>query len=437
MSSIAGFLANKLSKRQVVDGSRAEAWAVCNRFPHAVVSPENETQVAQVLNLASAEGWSCVPSGKGTWLKGGHPPNAVDVVINMADMDHVSAYEPDDLFITTETGLGLDLLSRYVLDGGQWLPLDPPGVKRGSIGATISTASAGPLQAGFGRPKDHILGATLATGDGRLLRLGGKVVKNVAGFDLLKLAIGSWGTLGVLTSVTVRLHPAPVLDRTLLFQGTDVSSAARLANAIVGSRVSFAAVEVIAPGEREDKDGYSTPFVAVRILEPISVAEESTRIMCEQVDATPFKCLEGQDSQLIFDDIQTMEDGAEMVLRLSLLPSKLPSLIEKAKELGELADPNVGWGTRMAAHASTGVLRVMIDCLHRRKGWLEMLTSSLSNFRCSLESEGGSMVVSQGPPEVVEIVGAWGKLGPVTELMRGLQKEFDPASILAPERIIG
>ena len=437
MNSIAEFLANKLSKRQVVDGSHTEAWAVCNRFPHAVVSPENETQVAQILSLASREGWVCVPSGKGTWLKGGHPPKAVDVVINMANMDHVSAYEPDDLFITTETGLGLDLLSRYALDCGQWLPFDPPGAKGGSIGATISTASAGSLQAGFGRPKDHILGATLATGDGRLLRLGGKVVKNVAGFDLLKLAIGSWGTLGVLTSVTVRLHPAPVFDRTLLFQGTDISSVARLANAIVGSRASFAAVEMIASGEREDKSAYSLPFVAVRILEPLPVAEEITRIMCEQVNTTPFMCLEGKDSQLIFDDIQTMESGAEMVLRLNLLPSKLSNLVEKAKELRELADPDVGWGIRMAAHASTGVLRVMVARLNRRKGWLETLASSLSNLRHLLESEGGSMVISQGPPEIVEIVGAWGKLGSVTELMRGLQKEFDPASILAPERIIG
>ena len=132
-----------------------------------------------------------------------------------------------------------------------------------------------------------------------------------------------------------------------------------------------------------------------------------------------------------------MESGAEMVLRLNLLPSKLSNLVEKAKELRELADPDVGWGIRMAAHASTGVLRVMVARLNRRKGWLETLASSLSNLRHLLESEGGSMVISQGPPEIVEIVGAWGKLGSVTELMRGLQKEFDPASILAPERIIG
>ena len=401
-----------------------------------VVAPRSDEEVAKLLKWASEMGVGVVPIGTGEHTYPRHPRDPF-IVLTTSRLNDVQDYEPADLTITAGAGALIQDLSTEIAAHGQWLPFDPPGAKGGSIGATISTASAGSLQAGFGRPKDHILGATLATGDGRLLRLGGKVVKNVAGFDLLKLAIGSWGTLGVLTSVTVRLHPAPVFDRTLLFQGTDISSVARLTNAIVGSRASFAAVEMIASGEREDKSAYSLPFVAVRILEPLPVAEEITRIMCEQVNATPFMCLEGKDSQLIFDDIQTMESGAEMVLRLNLLPSKLSNLVEKAKELRELADPDVGWGIRMAAHASTGVLRVMVARLNRRKGWLETLASSLSNLRHLLESEGGSMVISQGPPEIVEIVGAWGKLGSVTELMRGLQKEFDPASILAPERIIG
>ena len=434
MNPIAALLASQLPEGRVVDGFRAEAWAVCDRIPHAVVFPESEHEVAQVLGMASAQGWRCVPSGKGTWLRGGQPPQGVEVVVSTTRMDRVLAHAPSDLFITAEAGIGLDLLTRRVLEGRQWLPLDPPGALRGSLGATVGTASAGPLQAGFGTPRDHVLGATLATGDGRLLRLGGKVVKNVAGFDLLKLVLGSWGTLGVITSVTIRLHPVPELDRTLLFRTPDVHSAARLARAIAGSPVPLAAVELLAPGERDGRDRTSVPLVAVRILESPAAAEEVDRIVSERADATPLMRTEGQDSQAIFENVRAMEDGAELVLRLSLLPSRLSDLVEMAVGLAGLADPYVGWGLRMAAHAQTGVLRVMIARVHRREGWLESALPSLASLRLSLESEGGSMVISQGPPELVGTMGAWGDVGSAKGLMRGLQREFDPASILTPGR---
>jgi len=436
VNPIAALLASQLPEGQVVEGFRAEAWAVGDRVPRAVVFPESEYEVAQILTMASAEGWQCVPSGKGTWLRSGQPPESVDVVISTTRLDRVLAYEPDDLFITAEAGIGLDLLSRRALDGRQWLPLDPPGAMRGSLGGTVSTGSAGPLQAGFGTPRDHVLGATLVTGDGRLLRLGGKVVKNVAGFDLLKLALGSWGTLGVITSVTTRLHPVPDLDRTLLFQSADVLSAARLARAIAGSPVSLSAVEVLAPGDREGGDRSTVPLVAVRVMESPDAVEVVDGLVCERADVAPIKRLEGQDSHSIFENVRAMEDGAELVLRLSLLPSRLCDLAEMAVELGDIADPDVGWGARMAAHAQTGVLRVMIARVHRREGWLENAVAALASLRLSLESEGGSMVISQGPLEVVQSMGAWGEAGSATGLMRDLQREFDPASILTPGRLI-
>ena len=112
MNPIAALLASQLPEGQVVEGFRAEAWAVYDRVPRAVVFPESEYEVAQILTMAGAEGWQCVPSGKGTWLRSGQPPESVDVVISTTRLDRVLAYEPDDLFITAEAGIGLDLLSR-------------------------------------------------------------------------------------------------------------------------------------------------------------------------------------------------------------------------------------------------------------------------------------------------------------------------------------
>jgi len=436
VNPIAALLSSQLPEGQVVEGFRADAWAVCDRVPHAVVFPEDEYEVAKVLSMASAEGWQCVPAGKGTWLRSGHPPAAVDVVISTTRMDRVLVYEPDDLFITAEAGIGLDLVARRVLDGRQWLPLDPPGAIHGSLGATVATSSAGPLEAGFGTPRDHVLGVTLVTGDGRLLRLGGKVVKNVAGFDLLKLVLGSWGTLGVITSVTTRLHPMPELDRTLLFRGDDVLSAAALARAVAGAPVSLASVEVLAPGDREEENPSTRPLVAVRILESPAAAEVVDRWVCERAGTAPIARMEGHDSGAVFENVRAMEDGAELVLRLSLLPSRLADLMDMALGLREIADPDVGWGTRYAAHAQTGVVRVMMARVHRRDGWLEDSVGVLASLRLSLEAEGGSMVISQGPQEVVASMGAWGDAGSGMRLMRDLQREFDPASVLTPGRLI-
>ncbi len=434
MNPIAALLVGLLPEGRVLNGSHADAWAVCERVPQAVALPETEDEVAQVLGVASEEGWRCVPRGKGTWRMGGQPPEGVDIVVSTTRMDRVLAHEPSDLFITAEAGIGLDALARRVLKGRQWLPLDPPGAAGGSLGATISTASAGPLQAGFGTPRDHVLGATLVTGDGRVLRLGGQVVKNVAGFDLLKLALGSWGTLGVITSVTTRLHPVPELDRTLLFQSPDAPSAALLARSVAAAPVTLASVEMLTPGEREGTNGSREPLVAVRILESPAAAEEVDRIICDQAAATPLARLEGRDSQSIFENVRAMEDGAELVLRLSLLPSRLPDLVEMAAGFADLAEPEVGRGTRMAAHAHTGVLRVMTARLHRSEGWLDRVVSLLAGARRSLEAEGGSLVVSEGPPEVTESIGTWGEAGLARELMRKLQRDFDPAQILPAGR---
>ena len=434
MNPLAGLLSERLSEAQVVDGFETEHWAVCGRVPQAVVFPESEEQVAEVLSLSSEEGWQCIPGGRGSWLHGGQPPQGVDVVLSAERMNDISAYEPADLFIEAQAGAGLDAMERRTLECRQWLALDPPGGERGTLGAMVAVGAAGPLQAGFGSPRDQVLGATLVTGDGRVLGLGGRVVKNVAGFDLLKLVTGSWGTLGMITSVTMRLHPVPASDRSLLFKGPDPTKGAALACCLTQAPLSLAAVELLVPGDRESGASGSSPLVAVRILESVDGADEAERVVSECAGIPPVQRLEGEKSAAIFDNVRAMEEGAELVLRLSLLPSRLPDLVEMTSRLSGLYDPTVGWGMRLAAHALTGVLRVMIAKVSRSDAWLDRATEALRDLRRSLEAEGGSLVVSQGPPEIVAALGAWGDSGPAAPFTAGIRAAFDPASILAQGR---
>ncbi len=434
MNPVTGLLSDRLSEAQVVDGFETERWAVCGRVPQAVVFPQSEEQVAEILSLSSEEGWQCIPGGRGSWLHGGQPPQGVDVVVSTERMNDISAYEPADQFIEAQAGAELDALERRTLECRQWLALDAPGGERGTLGAMVAVGAAGPLQAGFGSPRDQVLGATLVTGDGRVLGLGGRVVKNVAGFDLLKLVTGSWGTLGMITSVTMRLHPVPASDRTLLFKAADVVEGAALACRLAQTPLSLAAVELLVPGDGESGEGASSPLVAVRILESVDGVDEAERVVSERAGMPPFQQLQGEKSAAIFANVRAMEDGAELVVRLSLLPSRLPELVEMTSRLSGLYEPTAGWGMRMAAHAHTGVLRVMIAKLTRSDDGLDQATVVLGVLRRFLEAEGGSLVVSQGPPEIVGAMGAWGESGPTALFTAGIQAAFDPASILAQGR---
>ncbi len=431
MNPLAGLLSERLSKAQVVDGFDTESWAVCGRLPQAVVFPESEEQVAEILSLSSEEGWRCVPGGRGNWLHGGQPPQAVDVLLSAERMNDISAYEPADQFIEAQAGAGLEALESRTGKCQQWLALDPPGGERGTLGAMLAVGTAGPLQAGFGSPRDQVLGATLVTGDGRVLELGGRVVKNVAGFDVLKLVTGSWGTLGMITSVTMRLHPLPATDRSLLFKSAGAADGAELACRLAQTPLPLAAVELLVPGDGESEVGAPSPLVAVRILESLDAADEAERVVSERAGMPPVRRLEGEKSAAIFDNVRAMEDGAELVLRLSLLPSRLPELVEMTSRLKGLYDPTEGWGMRLAAHAHAGVLRVMIAVVSRSdEAWLDRANTTLGVLRRSLEAEGGSLVISQGPPEIVDAVSAWGDLGPASLFTTGIQAAFDPAGIL-------
>jgi glycolate oxidase FAD binding subunit len=152
-------------------------------------------------------------TGRGNWLSAGRPVRA-DRTLSLRDDAGVVSYVPGDLTLTVRAGTTLSEIERITGEHDQWLPLDPYGSSDGTIGATIATASAGPLASGFGLPRDLVLGLEFVNGRGDVVRGGGKVVKNVAGFDLTRLLTGSWGTLGVITEVTLRLYARPQADRT-------------------------------------------------------------------------------------------------------------------------------------------------------------------------------------------------------------------------------
>ena len=207
----------------------------------AVVS---QTVLETVLDASAAETPVRI-AGRGHWMDAGRPSGATRI-LSLANHSGVVDYVPGDLTITVRSGTTLDELDRVTRAEGQWLPLDPFGSGDGTIGATVATGSFGPLAHGFGRARDLVLGVEFITGDGKVVRGGGRVVKNVAGFDLVRLIAGSWGTLGVITELTLRLYSLPSQPVTVALNLPDgAGGIAQRVGAIIGGAITPFSVEMI------------------------------------------------------------------------------------------------------------------------------------------------------------------------------------------------
>ena len=183
-----------------------------------LVAPTSDACAALVLETASAEGWAVRIAGGRAWLLEDPDAANADFALSSSNLTAVPYLNAEDLVVTVQAGMLWSRLRERLADVGAWLPIDPPGDNR-TVGSVVATATAGPLRAGFGGVRDHILGTTLVTGDGKIVKPGGQVVKNVAGFELAKLAVGSFGAYGFITQVTFRLRAIPRSDITLTARG--------------------------------------------------------------------------------------------------------------------------------------------------------------------------------------------------------------------------
>jgi glycolate oxidase FAD binding subunit len=213
-------------------------------------APDSPDALSLVCRLAHEEGWKIRVEGRGTWLA---PDAPADLAVSTRGLEEVVSVSPADLVATVQAGTPLEALRRRLADYGMWLALDPPGRPERSIGSVVATATAGPLRHGFGPVRDHVLGCSVATGDGRLVNAGGRVVKNVAGYDLTKLQVGGFGGFGIITEVHLRLRALPRADVTLLARGPRdaLTSGAR---DVVAASLLPAALELLSPALAAESD---------------------------------------------------------------------------------------------------------------------------------------------------------------------------------------
>jgi glycolate oxidase FAD binding subunit len=367
-------------------------------LPRAI--PDSADALAAVCRRAHEHGWRFRVEGRGTWLT---PDTPADFALSTRGLDRVVSVSPADLVATVQAGASLDAVRRQLADSGMWLAIDPPGRPDRTIGSILATASAGPLRHAFGPIRDHVLGCTSACGDGRLVTTGGRVVKNVAGYDLTKLQVGGFGGFGVFTEAHLRLRALPRADQTFVARGSrDALTAA--GRAIMAAHVGVAALELLSPALAADSEW----VLAARFVgSEAAVLAESQRLTAQA--ALPWHELPVERSHAFWSLAGRASLGGPVSLRMGVLLDGLDSALDL---LVELLDEGL-----VSAGAGSGMIRWSGDATVDR----------LRALRRQAATREIPLTLERAPWELRRQVGHFGAYHEgVGQLVGRLRDRFDP-----------
>ncbi len=387
--------------------------------PQWIVEPGSEQELAKVLKLANEAGLAVIPRGGGTKLAWGNPPQRADVILSTARLNAVLEYAWSDLTVTVEAGRTMKQLQETLAAHGQRLALDPLWPSRATVGGALSTNDSGVLRLRFGSLRDLIIGVTLALPDGTLAKSGGKVVKNVAGYDLPKLATGALGTLGVITSATFRLHPLPQDARTISCLARDAHDAQRLLLAVQSSKLAHSALQV---RFLETKQTQMDVLFEATQAGLTAQVEQLKAILAPSAVIDPGPAVWNARQELY--SAAKDNESSSALAKLSVLPAQLA---ETYDTLAAIAANRVRF---QAVVQASGIGFVYLEAAPAEIG------STLQSLRAKLEALGGSLMIAHGP-SVIPSLDAWGNAGDALQLMHAVKSQFDPKSTLNPGRFVG
>ena len=389
------------------------AWTVGGSVPEAVVEPCSVEEIRLVLAAAGAGGFTVVPLG-GRTDPGAEAPRGPFVVLSTRRFAGVEDYEPADLTVTARAGTTLAALGAVLAERGQWLPADPPFAPERTVGGLVATGAAGPLGMAYGAPRDHVLGLSVVTGDGRVLRLGGRVMKNVAGFDLVKLMVGSRGTLSVVLSASMRLFPRPAEDRAVVLEASGPGALLEEARRVATAGVVPASAVLLSPAPAPRGGG---ACLVVRVQGAGAVADaDAARLLGPSL--TNAVVLRGDEALRALEAMRDHAAAPPLVLRAFALPGLLPEVLSAVQDAVPVA--------ALAADVMSGRVRVGVAA--------GVDPNALARLRTRLEALGGSLAVERAGPELLGAFAAYGPRGKAGALGRALRSRFDPHGVLSAGR---
>jgi len=392
--------------------------AVAGAQPNLVIEPGTEGELAEILRLSNEAGLAVIPRGGGTKLGWGNPPARADLILSTARLNEIIEHAWADLTVTVEAGCTIQRLQETLAQHGQRLALDPLWPEKATVGGVLSTNDSGALRLRFGALRDLIIGATIALPDGTLASSGGKVVKNVAGYDLPKLVTGALGTLGVITRAVFRLHPLPLNSRSFSVSIMNVEEAQKFVLAVQDSKLAHTSLQSHFSDEN--------PPVSDILFEGTEAGLAAQETQLRNLAAPGSVSEASASTWTAREKLWAFSDPASTAIaKISSLPANMArtmELVARAASAHQLR-----WRALMYA-TGIGWLRL--------EGKPEALRGALQMLRDDLQGKDGSLVVFHRPDKMPAFE-AWGTAGDTLPLMKAVKQQLDPKNTLNPGRFVG
>jgi glycolate oxidase FAD binding subunit len=389
--------------------------AVDGVIAKAVVTPRDVAGLqAAIVDLRGQPDVVVIVSGLGAHLDLGAPPAQLDLLLRTAALDRVVDHQAADMTVTVEAGCSLARLDEALAAAGQWLPLDPPAFERTTVGGLVAANLSGPLRASQGTVRDLLLGIRVVDADGTVVAGGGKVVKNVAGYDLPKLHVGALGTLGVIVEATFKVRPRPEHEAAAVLDAPDHTAAAAVALEIRD------ALDPLWLEAGSLDDGVGTAVGVGGIAAEVAAA----RATIEGIARTRGVLIRwNDDGAAVRRALGAFPIApAAAVLRASVLPTEVAVTVTRIRALaGDVP---------VLAHVSNGVVRARIQDA-------SAIPSLVETLRPEIARRGGHLVVERAGSAVKRGLDVWGDPGEGLALMRGVKAAFDPRGLFARGRYAG
>lgn len=397
-------------------------------LPNCIVYPRTQTELAEVIACAALNNWRVLPCGSGSKIDWGGLVKNIDVVVSTERLNQLIEHAIGDLTITVEAGVKVAQIQATLATAGQFLALDPIALDSATIGGVVATADTNSLRQRYGSVRDQLLGITFVRADGEIAKAGGRVVKNVAGYDLMKLFTGSYGTLGLITQVTFRVYPLPQASETVVLTG-EADAIAQATSILRSSALTPTKADLIST-ELGSSLGVGKKLGLIACFQSLSdaVKEQSTRLLAvgQQLGLQGAIYCADDEAQL-WHKLQTQIWNAKIneavTCKIGVLPSAAVATLNQLEQIA----PDQGMSL---IHAGSGLGLLQLSTC-------DLKTQTLLQIRTHCQKYGGFLTILKAPIPFKQQLDVWGYRGNALDLMRRIKQQFDPKELLSPHRFVG
>jgi glycolate oxidase FAD binding subunit len=440
MADVVSVLADILAIDQVVERDNLAAdlepvltsAVVDASLPTAVVYPQTEAELAAVVACAHRHQWRVLPCGHGSKLSWGGLVKPVDLVISTQRLNRILDHAVGDMTLTAEAGLQLSELQPVLAEHNQFLAVDPAYPHQATLGGIVSTAAAGALRQRYGGIRDMLIGISFVRYDGQLAKAGGRVVKNVAGYDLMKLMTGAYGTLGIISQLTFRLYPLPEASKTVLVSG-NADVARTLAAELQQSPLTPVAADILSPTLAKQLGHQEAYLLAARFQSILpGVNEQVDKLMAMvPLEAHTEVLVEAAEAQ--FWDLSNAllygegrhaggpQASPVVVAKVGMRPAMAVETLEAITSM-----LSVPYLARVHSGSGIGTLRLAAA----------VTPATVMDLRRLCETAGGYLTVLEAPNALKQAIDVWGYQGSALALMASIKRQFDPQQCLSAGRYL-